>query len=239
MRFLLWDKAKLIWAGAALAVFLLLCLAAGAFLFFAAGQPALAPVYRAPAGQDLVGLMINVDWGQEILPEMLEVLKQENITATFFISGRFARQESRIVRDIAAAGHQIANHGYSHPHVDKLTLEENQEEIRQTKEALAQAGVTETLYYAPPYGEKKAHVVQAAENLGYTAVFWSLDTLDWQEPAVETLVERIVPQAGDGDLILAHPKTCTVQALPLLAAGIREKGLAFADLTTLFGRRKS
>lgn len=76
-------------------------------------------------------------------------------------------------------------------------------------------------------------MVAAAEEIGYKVVYWTLDTVDWQEPAAETILDRIVPHIQDGALILAHPKQCTLAALPKLAAQIRSKGLEFAPLSQL------
>ncbi|MEL7623264.1 MAG: polysaccharide deacetylase family protein [Clostridiales bacterium] len=234
MRICLWEKRKVRLTAAALVAILILCIAASVmWLTAAADNPVVAPVYQAPAGKNLVALMINVDWGEEILPAMLEALAKEKIKATFFISGRFAERQAEMVRTIAAAGHEIANHGYSHPHVDRLSINENQNEIIKTSEALKAAGVTESPYFATPYGEKKEHVIQAAEALNYKVIFWTLDTVDWKEPSVDTILQRIVPKAADGALILAHPKACTVDAIPGLAAGIREKGLEFASLSDI------
>jgi peptidoglycan/xylan/chitin deacetylase (PgdA/CDA1 family) len=217
---------------------LLLSVAAAIFLETAgaAGGAVIAPVYQGPAGKNLVALMINVDWGEEILPTLLEALAKEEITATFFISGRFAERQGEMVRTIAVAGHEIANHGYSHPHANRLSTPENQDEIIKTREALKEAGVKESPYYAVPYGEKEEHVIRAAEALGYQVIFWTLDTLDWREPNPDTIVKRIVPKAEDGALILAHPKACTAEAIPGLAAGIRAKGLEFAALSALLAK---
>lgn len=231
MKIFVLSKAKARVAGAALGlilVFLLSLILYGAV--FGQAQETIAPIYSAPPGQKQAALMFNVDWGEDVLPQMLEVLAEKDVKATFFISGRFAEGQPELVRSIAEAGHLIANHGYSHPHVDHLSIRENQEEIIKTQGALEAAGVTPSLFYAPPYGEKKEHVIQAAEDLGYRVVYWTLDTVDWQEPPVETILERIVPKAEDGALILAHPKPCTLAALPQLIDGIQAKGL---DLVTL------
>jgi peptidoglycan/xylan/chitin deacetylase (PgdA/CDA1 family) len=144
------------------------------------GLAAGAPIYEAPTGRNSVCLMINVDWGEEILPAMLEALDIQSVKATFFITGRFADNHQDIVRAIAYAGHEIANHGYSHPHVDRLSAQENQNEIKRTAQALKDCGIEGRMFYAPPYGEKKEHGRHAAQALGYEVIYWTLDTLDWK-----------------------------------------------------------
>lgn len=64
-------------------------------------------------------------------------------------------------------------------------------------------------------------------------ILWTLDTVDWQDPSVATIIERIVPKIKDGALILAHPKQCTLEAIPELARQIRLAGLEFKTLSQL------
>ena len=213
------TRAASVAAAAALILFLLI-----SFLLYGllggGAAPTISPIYSAPQGRQQAALMINVDWGEEV-------------KATFFITGRFATNHPEMVKTIADAGHLIANHGYSHPHVDNLSVQQNQEEIIKTKKALEDAGVSPSMFYAAPYGESREHVIQAAEELGYRVVYWTVDTVDWQEPSVETILERIVPKAEDGTLILAHPKECTLKALPQMIDGIKAKGLSLVTLSDI------
>jgi len=199
----------------------------------AAVQETVSPVYIGRTGENKVGLMINVDWGEEIIPRILEVLATEKVPVTFFVTGRFAEKQPELVNKMAELGHEIGNHGYSHPHADKLSKEENQKEIQKAEAALIKAGVEPKKYFAVPYGEKKEHVIAAAEELGYKVIYWTLDTVDWQEPSPKTIIKRIVPHVEDGALILAHPKQCTLEALPELIKQIRSKGFEFAPLSQL------
>ncbi len=226
------TRAASVAAAAALILFLLI-----SFLLYGllggGAAPTISPIYSAPQGRQQAALMINVDWGEEIIPGILDVLSEKEVKATFFITGRFATNHPEMVKTIADAGHLIANHGYSHPHVDNLSVQQNQEEIIKTKKALEDAGVSPSMFYAAPYGESREHVIQAAEELGYRVVYWTVDTVDWQEPSVETILERIVPKAEDGTLILAHPKECTLKALPQMIDGIKAKGLSLVTLSDI------
>ncbi|MEA4892785.1 MAG: polysaccharide deacetylase family protein [Peptococcaceae bacterium] len=234
MKIVVLSKTQAAVRAAAAALILVLLISLLLYGFWGGGaRQTVSPIYSAPAGRNQAALMINVDWGQEIIPGILEVLEEKEAKATFFITGRFAENHPEIVKTIADAGHLIANHGYSHPHVDNLGVQENQEEIIRTQKALEAAGVTPSLFYAAPYGESKEHVIRAAEELGYRVVYWTLDTVDWQEPSVETILERIVPKVQDGSLILAHPKECTLKALPDLIDGIKAKGLSLVRLSDI------
>ena len=78
--------------------------------------------------------------------------------------------------------------------------------------------------FAPPYGEVDRRVVAAADALGYRTIMWTIDTIDWQEPSVETTIARVMNKAQNGGIVLMHPKVKTVRALPAIIEGLRQKG---------------
>lgn len=185
------------------------------------------PIYQGTNTEQKVALAINVDWGEDVLPEMLDVLEQENVKATFFVTGRFAEKFPELVQQIAAAGHEIGNHGYKHPHPDQLSVAQNQKDITQSEAVLEKLTGTKPTLYAPPYGEHGETCLQAAEQCGYTTILWTADTVDWEEPAPshDTLVQRVTgDKLTSGAIILMHPKAHTAEALPDIIHTIEAKG---------------
>ncbi len=191
------------------------------------------PIYIGNTQEKAVALMFNVDWGEEILPGLLETLREKDVKVTFFISGRFAKKFPEITLKIAEDGHEIGNHGYSHPHPNKLSLEQNQKEINETEKVLQELKINSAKVFAAPYGEHGTTVLQAAEALGYKTIMWTLDTIDWQDPSPEVILERILPKADNGSLILMHPKNCTLQALPGLINSLQKEGYLFKKVTEI------
>lgn len=218
------------WLIQAVLVGLCCLLAAGLlWLFFSGGEATVMadPVYQGQTTEQKVALTINVDWGEDVLPEMLDVLEQADVKATFFITGRFAEKFPELVQQIAAAGHEIGNHGYKHPHPDQLSVEQNQKDIIQSETILEKLTGQKPVLYAPPYGEHGQTCLQAAEQCGYTTILWTADTVDWEEPAPshDTLVQRVTgDKLGCGAIILMHPKSHTVEALPDIIGTIKAKG---------------
>jgi len=195
--------------------------------------PVVNPIYMGNTQEQAVALMINVDWGEDILPQMLDILKSKNVKATFFISGRFAGKFPDLVKRISQEGHEIGNHGYSHPHVDKLSKEANQKEITDTEKVFQELGINYVKLFAPPYGEHKAHVVEAADALGYKTIMWTADTIDWQDPPPETIIKRVLGKADNGALILMHPKKCTLSALPAVIDGLQARNYQLKTVTEI------
>lgn len=225
------SKKKIIWY---LLIILLLIL--GFFFcsnFTDRSLPTVNPIYIGNTGEKALALMFNVDWGEEIIPDILEVLKKKDVKATFFISGRIAKKSPEIVLKIAGAGHEIGNHGYSHPHVDRLNLEQNVKEIMDTEKVFQELQITTAKLFAPPYGEHSKIVLQAADSVGYKTIMWTLDTIDWQDPTPEVILKRILPKADNGSLILMHPKKCTLQTLPTMIESLKKEGFLLKKVTEI------
>jgi peptidoglycan/xylan/chitin deacetylase (PgdA/CDA1 family) len=185
------------------------------------------PIYQGKTDQPCVSLTINVDWGEDVIPQMLDVLESKNVKATFFITGRFANKFPEIVKKISDLDHEIGNHGYSHPHPDRISVQENLKEIQKTHEILQKITNKNIFLFAPPYGERGSNCLKAAQEAGYKTILWTADTIDWQEPppSVNTIVSRVTgKKLTNGTIILMHPKPHTLKALPVIIDVIKAKG---------------
>ena len=201
--------------------------------------PAVAQPYYSGAqsadGVKRVSLAINVDWGEEFIPDMLKVLEQAGVSATFFLTGRWTDKNPELAKTIAEQGHEIGNHAYSHKSPNALSLEANKEEIRSTAHSIKEAVGYSTVLYAPPSGEREPHVLQAAEELGYVTVLWSLDTVDWKRPPASDILKKITSRAKAGDIILMHPTHPTLAALPEILAFFQQNGFQLVTVSENLG----
>lgn len=200
------------------------------------------PISQIKTSQLVMGLTINVDWGEENIPAMLDILDQKKAHATFFVTGRWAKKNPELLKTISNRGHQIENHGYSHPHPDKLSIGANEEEIKKTESIIEGITGKKTHLYAPPYGEKGASGLRAAEALGYETILWTLDTVDWRPDSTpEIITKRIVNPAiqfgirpnKSGSIVLMHPKPNSVKALPVILDQLTGDGFSFQTLDEL------
>lgn len=189
------------------------------------------PVRQVPHAKGKMALTINVDWGNEVIPDMLDVLEQRGVRATFFLTGRWAARFPEMARMIAERGHEIGNHGQSHAHPTQLSDQALRQHIAGNVSVLREAiGREPVPLYAPPYGEQNERVVAAAKEHGHWTTLWTLDTIDWQDPAPATIVQRIVPRAADGAIVLMHPKPQSLEALPAIIDGVRAAGFEWVPL---------
>jgi peptidoglycan/xylan/chitin deacetylase (PgdA/CDA1 family) len=192
----------------------------------------IAPISRGYSGKPNVTLMFNIDWGEEYVPAVLDILASKNARATFFPTGTWAEKNPYLVARMLAEGHEIGNHGGAHNHVETMGKHELQRLIQSGEERIFGAcGAYPSKLFAPPYGEWTDDTVGYALEMGYQTVLWTVDTVDWRLPEPEAIWKRALAGAVPGALILMHPTEPTVSALPTLIDGLREKGYTIVTVS--------
>ncbi|RFU67818.1 polysaccharide deacetylase family protein [Bacillus sp. V59.32b] len=186
-----------------------------------------APIYRAHPEKPVVSLLVNVAWGNEYLQGMLTTLKKTNVKATFFLEGRWAKNNPMLAKMIAEGGHEIGNHSYSHPDMKTLSSSASKSEIQKTSEVIV--AVTEAKekpkWFAPPSGSYRDETVEIADSLGMGTIMWSVDTIDWQKPSPDVLTNRVLSKIHPGAFILMHPTESSANSLETLIKEMKKKNL--------------
>ncbi|WP_234340289.1 polysaccharide deacetylase family protein [Gorillibacterium timonense] len=196
------------------------------------------PIYKGNPDKPMASLMINVAWGEEYLPAMLETLLNENVHATFFFDGSWLSKHVELAKQIGSAGHELSNHAYSHPNMSELSRSQAVEQIAKTQALLKdKLGVTNTLF-APPSGDFNQQTVWIAKEQGLTTVLWTVDTVDWKKPEPSVILRRINSRLEPGSLILMHPTASTRDALPGIIRMIKQKGLALGTVSELLSTKR-
>lgn len=188
-------------------------------------EKVIAPVhYQGITGDKVVALDINVDWGEEYVPQMLEILAKEKVYATFFVTGTWAQKHPDLVRKMAEQGHDIANHGNHHLHLSRASDQVVNDELTAAEAIIEDAVGKKPTLFSPPYGELDNRVSRLAAARGYQVVMWSLDTIDWQRPSPATITQRIIKRLHNDAIVLMHPTAPTVKALPEMISQLKSQG---------------
>lgn len=201
-------------------------------------------VYEGDRNGGKVALMFNVYEGTEYVEQIARLLAERGMNATFFIGGIWAERNGDTVVRLAADGFELGNHGYLHRDHAALSAERNRSEIVITERLLsatladlpaeARAAALPKLF-APPSGSMGDAMHAVCEQLGYTVVMWTRDTIDWRDHDAALITERALRDLAAGDLILMHPTAATVQALPAVLDGIAAAGLTADTVTAVLG----
>lgn len=182
-------------------------------------------------GNNVCTFACNVDWGEEVIPDMLKVFEEKNIKVTFFVTGRWAENNKDLLKQMYEAGHEIQSHGYSHALCSQVSSEKVKEEIEKTEAAIIDGISIKPNYFAPAAGDFDERTVEICEELGYKMVLWSSDTIDWREGSyAPVIIQRIMSKPLDGAIILMHPKPETLKALPNLIDQINTEGYRIVPL---------
>lgn len=192
-----------------------------------------SPIYRGHPDKPMTSFLINVAWGEEYLPSMLATLKEHQVKATFFLEGRWAKEHPELVKRIAAEGHELGNHSYSHPVMAALSREKTHEELLKTNEVIEASVGKAPTWFGPPSGSYGEHTVKAAWKLGMRTVLWTVDTIDWQKPEPHILLDRVLAKVDHGSMILMHPTEPTAESLDQLIIEIRKRHLKIGTVTQL------
>lgn len=160
--------------------------------------------------------------------EMLEVLEEAQVPATFFLLGQNIEGNEDVVKDIAEKGHLIGNHTFHHVQITGLPKEQAYEEIDQTSRLIEELTGKGTEYVRPPFGTWNEGL---ESNLDLIPVMWTIDTLDWTTKNVDTIVNHVVKNAGENDIILMHDSyKSTVQAVERIISLLKAEGFEFVTV---------
>lgn len=162
-------------------------------------------------------------------PQLLDMLSEYGIPATFFLLGKQAERYPDLVRRILAEGHEVGNHSYSHPNLRLLSPANKAYEIARTDTILRSLGANPT-FLRPPYGSYDNYTVTAAEELGLSIMLWSLDSRDWKSLPANYAVLRstrgtvYAPGTLRGIFLFHDTHKRTVDDLPRIISDLRAGG---------------
>lgn len=173
--------------------------------------------------------------------QILDILKENNIKATFFIIGENVElYGDGIIKRIIEEGHEIGNHTFTHPHTKGAEDESFYEEVRRTHTLMLEKYGYEMKLFRPPEGYIDAKVKKIAEELGYSIVLWSVDTKDWNCTKKDTIVKNVSVHASGGDIILMHDyvsrRGYTIPALKAIIPRLKSNGLEFVTVSELVNK---
>lgn len=185
------------------------------------------PIYSVNTAEKKVAISFDAAWGADDTEELLRILRENDVKATFFLCGYWVDDYPNEVKRIYEEGHEIGNHSDTHPHGSQISLEQNKKEIMAVHEKIKNLLGYEMELYRPPFGEYNDTVLQAAKESGYHTIQWDIDSLDWKEYGVQHEVNQVLnhKHLGNGSIILFHNDAkYTPDSLDTILKGLKEKG---------------
>ncbi len=171
------------------------------------------------------------------MPELMKVLEEMDVHATFFLVGKFAERYSPITLALAGAGHEIANHSYTHPKLYRLWVEKIMREAERCDEVVEALGLRKTRFLRPPGGGFNLKVFNAMRRMGLRLGLWSVNSADYTGRPTEEIVNLVTRSVRPGAVVLMHSGVPnTVAALPEIIRSLHARGYHFVRLDDLWNR---
>jgi len=196
----------------------------------------LKPVYEVKTSQKVVALTFDISWGNNTPIPVIDILKSHNVKSTFFLSGPWVKQYPDVPQRIKQDGHEIASHGFRHINLSNLSKAEIKDEIMKAHNNIKEITEVDAKLIRTPNGDYNDQVIEAAHEINYEVIQWSVDSLDWMNPGVNTIIERVSKKVHPGAIILMHASdTCkqTTEALPTVISNLKSQGYEFVTVSEL------
>jgi peptidoglycan/xylan/chitin deacetylase (PgdA/CDA1 family) len=165
---------------------------------------------------------------------ILDILKEKQVSATFFVLGEGVEANSDLLRRMLREGHEIGNHGYTHDYSQSKTLDE----IRRTDKVVYAATGIHTYFYRPPGGFISKNQAEIINKNGYEVILWSADSRDWRKPGVNRIKKNVLSNVFPVSIVLFHDgggmRSQTVAALDQVIDQLQADGYRFMTLRELF-----
>lgn len=194
------------------------------------------PIYCVETDDKKVALTFDAAWGNEDTARILEILKKNNVKVTFFMTGGWVESYPEDVKAILAAGHDLGNHSENHKNMSQISDEEKREELMKVHKKVQELTGYEMFLFRPPYGDYDNAVVNVAKECGYYPIQWDVDSLDWKDYGVDSIVKTVIghKHLGNGSIILCHNGAkYTADALEALIRSLKDQGYTFVPLSEL------
>lgn len=197
------------------------------------------PIYCVQTEEPKIGLTFDAAWGNEDTKQILDILEKHDVKVTFFMTGGWVSSYPDDVKAILEAGHDLGNHSENHKNMSQLSDAEKTEELMSVHNKVKELTGYEMFLFRPPYGDYDDAVVENAKQNGYYTIQWDVDSLDWKDYGVDSIIDTVCnhKHLGNGSIILCHNGAkYTAQALDAMITNLKDKGYIFVPLSELIYR---
>lgn len=203
------------------------------FVFSKDQQTALT---KGNVDENHLALTFNISWGEEKVFDILNVLKEQDVRATFFVSGEWAERHPQIIEKITEDKHELGMLGYRYKSYLEQDIEQVRKDISYAKQVFEKLGFDDINYIRPPSGHFNKEIVQLAEDNELEVIHWSVNPNDWENPGTKEITNHVLKEVKGGDIVLLHASDSakqTAEALKSILPHFKEKKLTFVTVSEL------
>lgn len=199
--------------------------------------------YTVPVNEKKIYITFDCGYENGYTADILDILKKEGVTAAFFVTQTFIRDNIELTKRMKEEGHLVCNHTVTHPSMPGKSIEEQKNELLTCESYMKEAtGYEMDLFFRPPRGEYSKRTLQMAKDLGYTTIFWSMAYLDYDvnnQPTSDHVVEHFKKYYHPGAIPLMHNVSIANRdALEQMLGNMKKEGYSFGTLYDLHNLQK-
>ena len=201
-------------------------------------------VDRVETTDKVVALTFDDGPTRAFTQRILEILEDEEITATFFLVGNALEKNPEEARLIAQAGHEIGNHSFSHQRMVFKSPSFIANELERTDQLIRQSGYTGPIHFRPPYGKKLFNLPRYLDSRGIVSFTWDVapESYGADMNEADPVVDRVLEQVQPGSIVLMHvmfkSRESSMAATPRIIRGLKERGYRFVTVSEMLKYRQ-
>ncbi len=196
-------------------------------------------VPRVHTTEPLVALTFDDGPTPQLTEEILTILREKGVRATFFVTGAELERNMTEGAQIVAAGHELGNHSYSHMRMLGCSYSFVRDEIERTDELIHRAGYSGPVHFRSPYGKRFLTLPLYLSRTGRRNIFWDVEPESYNDVATDAdrITEHVLQHARPGSIILLHVmyagRAPSMRAVPRIIDGLRARGYRFVTISEL------
>lgn len=196
----------------------------------------LLPVYCVQTDKPYIALSFDAAWDNSQTKQILDILDENDIKVTFFMTGEWISKYPDDVKEIAKRGHELGNHSDTHKMMSRLKREDIIDELKATHQKVYDLTGIDMKVFRPPYGDYNDNLIATACSLKYHVVQWDVDSLDWKDYGSKSIINTVCnhKHLGNGSIILMHNGAkYTPESLDTIIKTLKDKGYEFVTMSEL------
>ncbi|SMC20798.1 polysaccharide deacetylase family sporulation protein PdaB [Clostridium acidisoli DSM 12555] len=192
------------------------------------------PIYSVKTNEKKIAISFDTSWGYDNTKKILDVLKKQDVKATFFVIGKWIEQNPEDGKLIESQGNEIGNHSDSHKDFTKLSKEEIIKDVESSDAKIMGVTGIKTNLFRFPEGTYDDRSVKIVESTNHKCIQWDVDSIDWRNDGQGIEYKRVMKKAKNGSIILFHNSgRYTPETLDLIITKLKQQGYTFVKISDL------
>ena len=189
------------------------------------------PIYFVNTTENKVAISFDAAWGADKTEKIMEICKEYNVNATFFLTGIWVEKYPEMVKKIYDNGFEIGTHSNTHPDMTKLSQNQMKLELENSCKLITDITNHKIELFRAPFGAYNDTLLETASSLNLKTIQWDVDSLDWKGLSAMEITNRILNGVRSGSIILCHNNSDhIVEALPLVLDRLSKKGYTVTNV---------